>query len=296
MAARNAAPRSTWQDCAPHKGAPVGALTAAGVLVAARAAGVERLDALAVLQSATGRSRTWWLAHDDEPLAAEPAARVAALLARRAAGEPLAYLVGEREFHGLALQVSPAVLIPRSDTETLVDWALELLPVDSSAAVADLGTGSGAIALAVKQARPNAVVTAVDASPAALAQARANGARLGLDVEWLASDWWQALAGRRFDLVLSNPPYVEANDPHLAALQHEPLIALTSGLDGLDAIRTILDTGVMHLRPGAWLLLEHGHAQAAPVSELLTAAGFEAVQSRLDLAGHTRCSGGYRPR
>ena len=272
------------------------AMTAAGVLAAARTAGVERLDAQALLQFVTGQSRVWLLAHDDEPLATEAAAQIAALLARRAAGEPLAYLVGEREFHGLSLQVSPAVLIPRPDTETLVDWALELLPVDSTAAVADLGTGSGAIALALKRARPGARVTAVDASPAALAQARANGARLGLAVEWLASDWWQALAGRRFELVLSNPPYIDEHDPHLAALRFEPLVALTSGLDGLDAIRTILAAAAAHLQPGAWLLLEHGHTQAAAVSELLTAAGFEAVQSRRDLADHARCSGGQRPR
>jgi release factor glutamine methyltransferase len=274
----------------------MGALTAAGVLAAARAAGVERLDALVLLQFVTGRSRVELLAHDDEPLAAEQTARITPLLARRAAGEPLAYLIGEREFHGLSLQVSPAVLIPRPDTETLVDWALDLLPADSTAAVADLGTGSGAIALALKQARPGTRVTAVDTSPAALAQARANGARLGLAVEWLASDWWQALVGLRFDLVLSNPPYVEDNDPHLAALRHEPLVALTSGSDGLDAIRAILRTAAMHLQPGAWLLLEHGHTQAVAVCQLLTAAGFEAVQSRLDLAGHTRCSGGHRPR
>ena len=270
------------------------ALTAAGALAAARAAGVERLDALALLQFVSGQSRVWLLAHDDEPLAAEPAARIDHLLARRAAGEPLAYLVGEREFHGLTLQVSSAVLIPRPDTETLVDWALELLPPESTAAVADLGTGSGAIALALKQARPTTRVTAVDASPAALAQARANGARLGLAVEWLASDWWQALAGRRFDLVLSNPPYIALDDPHLDALNHEPLVALTSGGDGLDAIRRILGPAATQLQPGAWLLLEHGHTQAAAVAKLLTAAGFEEVTSRLDLAGHTRCTGGRR--
>lgn len=269
--------------------------TVAGVLAAARGAGVERLDALALLQFVSGRSRIWLLAHDDERLAAEPAALIDHLLARRAAGEPLAYLVGEREFHGLSLQVSSAVLIPRPDTETLVDWALELLPAESTATVADLGTGSGAIALALKQSRPTTRVTALDASPAALAQARANGLRLGLAVEWLASDWWGALAGRRFDLVLSNPPYIEDNDPHLTALTHEPLVALTSGADGLDSIRKILDSAAMHLQPGAWLLLEHGHTQAAAVGALLSAAGFEAVQSRRDLAGHTRCSGGCRP-
>jgi release factor glutamine methyltransferase len=270
--------------------------TVAAALAAARAAGVDRLDALALLQFVTRHSRAWLRAHEDAELDADAATTLGVLLARRAAGEPLAYLVGEREFHGLALHVTPDVLIPRPDTETLVDWALELLPADSAAAVADLGTGSGAIALALKNARPAARVTAVDASAAALAVARANGERLGLEIEWLHSDWWSALAGRRFDLVLSNPPYIEDGDAHLADLRHEPLEALTSGSDGLDAIRAILATAATQLEPGAWLLFEHGHDQAEAVCGLLTTAGFEAVQSRRDLAGHARCSGGRRPR
>ncbi|RZT95023.1 peptide chain release factor N(5)-glutamine methyltransferase [Rivibacter subsaxonicus] len=269
--------------------------TVASLLQAARAQGVERLDATALLEHVTGRPRTWLIAHDDAPLGTEDQARIETLLARRAGGEPLAYLLGEREFHGLSLAVGPDVLIPRPDTETLVDWALELLPADGTTAVADLGTGSGAIALAIKRARPLASVCAVDASPAALAVARANGERLGLAVEWLQGNWWEPLAGRRFGLVLSNPPYIEEGDEHLHALRFEPLQALTSGPDGLDSIRAIVVEAPARLEAKAWLLLEHGHLQAAAVCALLRAAGFEAVGSRADLAGNPRVSGGRWP-
>ena len=229
----------------------------AQALAAARAAGLERLDAQALLGHLLGRPRGWLIAHDDAPLAPDEAERYAALVRRRAAGEPVAYLVGAKEFRGLELCVGPATLVPRPDTELLVDWALEWLRRDGAAApeVLDLGTGSGAIALAVKHACPRARVTAVDVSAEALAVARANAARLGLEVEWRPGDWWSALAGRRFDLVLSNPPYVAEDDPHLEALAHEPRLALVSGPQGLDALGRIVAGAPRHLRPGGGLLL-----------------------------------------
>lgn len=281
-------------------------------LAAARAAGVERLDALALLGALLQRPRSWLMAHDEAPLgAAAPA--WAAQLARRAAGEPLAYLLGCKDFHGLELAVGPAVLVPRPDTETLVDWALDLLPPEAAWRVADLGTGSGAIALAVAAARPAARLVAVDASAAALAVASANAQRLGLDREARGADgpeaasslprfearlgdWWLPLAGERFELLLSNPPYIAEGDLHLAALHHEPAMALASGPDGLDAIRQISAGAAAHLQAGGWLLLEHGWDQADAVAALLRAAGFEAVQHRQDLAGHRRCTGGRQPR
>lgn len=273
--------------------------TVGQALAAAARAGLERLDAQWLLAHATGRDRSWLLAHDDAPLTPEQAARYAAWCARRAAGEPFAYLTGEREFHGLTLAVGPAVLVPRPDTETLVDWALELLAGDlgdlAEPTVVDLGTGSGAIALAVRHRWPAAQVTALDASAAALAQAEANARRLNLPVRFMASDWWQAVAGQRFDLALSNPPYIAADDPHLAALTHEPLAALTPGGDGLGALRVIVAQANAHLKPGGWLLLEHGWDQAAAVRQMLAQAGFEAVQTRRDLGGQERCTGGRLP-
>lgn len=278
---------------------PGGATTVAEALAAARALGLDRLDAQLLLGHVLGRPRAWLIAHDGDALPAEAAAAYDALCARRAAGEPLAYLVGEREFHGLALRVNPAVLVPRPDTEALVDWALELLAgalADRpSPQVVDLGTGSGAIALAVKHRHPSAATSAVDLSEAALAVAQANARRLGLVIDFHAGAWFAPLAGRRFDLVLSNPPYIAEGDPHLAALQHEPALALTPGGDGLDAIRAIVAAAPAHLRPGGWLLLEHGWDQAESVASLLRAAGFEAVSSRRDLAGQPRCTGGRSP-
>jgi release factor glutamine methyltransferase len=273
--------------------------TVASALAEAQSRGLDRLDAQLLLGHLLGRSRAWLVAHGDDPLSADTAHAYGALCARRAEGEPLAYLVGEREFHGLALQVSPAVLVPRPDTETLVDWALDLLAGELAprqpAAVADLGTGSGAIALAVKHRCPAARVDAIDLSEAALAVARANAQRLGLAVDFHCGSWWGPLVGRRFDLILSNPPYIAAGDPHLAALRHEPALALSPGGDGLDAIRHIAAGALAHLQPGGWLLLEHGWDQAAPVAALLAEAGLEGVTNRADLAGHLRCTGGRRP-
>jgi release factor glutamine methyltransferase len=267
----------------------------AALLALARREGVDRLDAQLLLSRRLGVSRAWLIAHDDVVVPAPAARACVADLAARASGQPLAYLVGEREFHGLMLHVSPAVLVPRPDTEVLVDWAIECLrgPLADVPAprVVDLGTGSGAIALAVAQACPHAQVCGVDRSAAAIEVARANGYRLGLTVEWLQGDWFEPLAGRRFDLILSNPPYIDGDDPHLRALHAEPLEALSPGPDGLSALAEIAAGAPAHLTAGGWLLLEHGHQQAEPVSRLLRAAGGQEASTRRDLAGHARCTG-----
>ncbi len=266
----------------------------AAALQAARVAGVDRLDAQTLLARLLRQPRSWLLAHTDAVLDGGSQASYAALLARRAAREPLAYLLGEKEFFGLMLRVTPDVLVPRPDTETLVDWALDLLPLQTAAAVADFGTGSGAIALAIAQHRPAARVTAIDASLSALAVARDNSARLGVAVEWLPSDWGSALTQRRFFMIVSNPPYIAEDDAHLEMLRHEPQQALTAGADGLDAIRRIVQQAPPLLEPGGWLLFEHGFDQAGDVTRLLHKAGFADVASRRDLAGRPRCSGGRR--
>ena len=268
--------------------------TVAAALMQAREWGVERLDAQLLVAHLLGQTRSWVIAHDDSVLG-EQASALSALLQRRASGEPLAYLLGEREFHGLTLHVTPDVLVPRPDTETLVDWALELLAELRAPRVIDLGTGSGAIALAVKQACPLAEVHASDVSEAALAVARANGRSLGLDVQWHRGAWWQAALAGRFDLALSNPPYVAAGDPHLAALHHEPAIALTPAGDrgdGLADIERIVGGAAARLYPGAWLLIEHGAEQGDAARALFQQAGFSAVQTRPDLAARPRVTGG----
>lgn len=265
--------------------------TVGQALMHARTIGVDRLDAQLLLARQLGRPRSWLLAHEDAPLADSSA--LLALLARRAAGEPLAYLVGEREFHGLLLHITPDVLVPRPDTETLVDWALELLVGIESPRVADLGTGSGAVALAIKQVCPRAQVHASDVSPAALDVASGNGQRLALPVTWHLGNWWQAFgAALEFDLALANPPYVAPNDPHLAALRYEPHGALVSGDDGMADLGLIIAGAGRHLRRPGWLLLEHGHNQAQAVHARLHAAGFEALSTRCDLAGRPRVSAG----
>jgi len=270
-------------------------------LARARQAGLDRFDAQALLSWLLDRPRSWLLAHADESLEAGQAARFDEALVRRLAGEPLAYLRGRHEFFGLDLAVSPAVLVPRADTETLVAWALELLASTGTVGIGaatsdvlDLGTGSGAIALALAQHAPHARVSAVDASAAALAVARANGAALGLHVACYLGDWFDALpdASARFDLIVANPPYIADGDPHLAALAHEPRLALASGADGLDAIGRIVAAAPNRLRAGGWLLLEHGHTQGDAVAALLTRAGFRQVGLRCDLAGRPRCTGG----
>ena len=273
-------------------GAPA---TIASMLAAAKTAGIDRLEAQWLLAHVLGCPRSWLMAHDDAPLDPAQLGALRALLARHAAGEPLAYLVGAAEFHGLVLQVDANVLVPRPDTELLVDWAIELLSAAPTAArprVVDLGTGSGAIALAVKHACSAADVLATDISAGALRVAQANAARLGLDVALMPSAWWSALDGRRFDLALSNPPYIAGGDPHLAALHHEPTLALTPGGDGLDALRAIIAGAPARLEPGGWLLLEHGYDQADAVQALLRAHGFSGIATRQDLGGRPRCTGG----
>jgi release factor glutamine methyltransferase len=269
----------------------------ATALAHARKLGLDRLDAQLLLSQALRQPRTWLISHADAALSAPQQQAFVAACGRRAAGEPMAYLLGEREFHGLMLQVGPAVLVPRPDTETLVDWALELLagPLAESPQVADLGTGSGAIALALKHRHPAARVCAVDVSAAAVEVARANAARHHLQLELRVGDWWQPLSGRHFHLAASNPPYIADNDPHLPALRHEPMLALTPGGNGLSALAQIARGAPAHLHDGGWLLLEHGHGQAEAVCQLLAEAGFAAVQTRTDLAGRPRCSGGCLP-
>lgn len=266
-------------------------------LTTAQAQGIPRLDAQLLLLHALGRSpheRAWLLAHDSDPLGTTVQSRFQELVRRRAGGEPLAYLTGVKEFFGLPLQVDARVLDPRPDTETLVEWALERMAALPAPHVIDLGTGSGAIALALKHSRPDAQISAVDASADALAVAQANAQRLGLDVAFMRGNWLAGMDGT-FDLIVSNPPYIAEGDPHLAALGHEPRQALTAGADGLDDIRLLVAQAPARLCPGGWLLLEHGWDQAAAVRALLAAAGLEAVQSRRDLNGIERCSGGRLP-
>ncbi len=254
------------------------------------------LEAHVLVGHALQRSRAYLLAHRDEVLGAERLERCQTLLRRRRGGEPMAYILGQREFFGLNLEVTPDVLIPRPDTELLVEFALAHLPEQQPREVLDLGTGSGAVAIALARQRPNARLTAIDRSPAALAVAQRNARRLGTaNIRFLAGDWFGALApGRGFDLIVGNPPYVAQDDPHLCGLHHEPLAALVSGRDGLDAIRSIVRDAPRHLRPGAALLLEHGYDQGEACRELFRKAGFRDVGSARDLAGLERVTQGIR--
>jgi release factor glutamine methyltransferase len=271
-------------------------MTVDGALTRARSLGLDRLDAMLLLAHHLRRSREWLLAHPDVRLDAAVVTGFEADCHRRADDVPLAYLTGEREFHGLALRVGPAVLVPRPDTETLADWAIERVAAWSAAPrprVVDLGTGSGALALAIAAACPHAEVTATDVSAEALAVASGNAQRLGLRVRFRHGDWWQAVAGESFDLAVSNPPYVAAEDPHLNALRHEPRRALVAGENGRAALRQIISGARAH-RVG-WLLLEHGWNQADAVHSLLSQASFADLETRRDLHGQARCTGGRLP-
>lgn len=258
-----------------------------------------RREAELLLAATLGHDRAWLRAHDDAPVSIRVLAGYRDWLRRRAAGEPVAYLLGEREFWSLPLTVSPAVLIPRPETERLVELALMRLPVDRPCRVADLGTGSGAIALAIAHERPRASIVATDASADALAVARANAERLGFGdrVAVRAGDWCEALSGELpFDAIVSNPPYIAAGDRHVREgdLRFEPLRALVSGRDGLDAIRRIVADAGAYLVPDGWLLLEHGFEQGEDARALMAQAGFFEIASDYDLAGRERVTLGRR--
>jgi release factor glutamine methyltransferase len=258
--------------------------------------GLHRRDIAVLLGHVLHRNRAWLIAHDDHALAADESARWREAAMRRADGEPVAYIVGCKEFHGLPLRVSPAVLVPRPETEILVDLAIgaidELSGSKRPIRLLDLGTGSGAIALACKSARRDTEVHASDASEAALAVARANAVEHGLDVEFRLGSWWEPWIGERFDLAFCNPPYVADEDPHLALLQHEPRAALVGGSSGLAALKEVVRDAAVHLVPGGQLWLEHGCDQAEAVARLLSVAGFSGIAIHRDLAGLPRCTGG----
>ena len=256
------------------------------------------LEAQVLLGHVLGRSRAWLIAHGDDPLPAEARRLFRTLVQRRAAGEPVAYLLGRREFWSLELQVTPAVLIPRPDTECLVERALALLPPHDAAAVCDLGTGSGAVAIAIAVERPRAGVLACDASPQALAVAAANTRRLAPGrIHLWRGDWLDAVAGACLDLIVSNPPYVEDDDVHLTQgdVRFEPGRALKAGRDGLQALRRIAADAPRCLRPGGWLTVEHGARQGDAVRALLRDTGLEQVTTHRDLGGNERVTQGRRP-
>lgn len=254
-----------------------------------------RIEVQCLLQTALNTPRSYLLAHPEHVLDAAQNAAYDALLKRRLQGEPIAHILGEREFYGLNLKVTPATLIPRPETELLVELALQRLPQGRACRVLDLGTGSGAIALAIGRERADAVVVAVDASEAALQVARENARRLGItNVSFLQSDWFAALTGQHFDLVVSNPPYIAAGDVHLSQgdVRFEPMSALASGVDGLEDIRRIIGQAGAFLESGAWLLLEHGYDQAGQVREILKENNFDEIFSEKDIAGIERVSAG----
>jgi release factor glutamine methyltransferase len=255
---------------------------------ALRAAALDSREARLLLAAASGFSEASVMAYPERSLTDEAEARFRNFVERRSKGEPVAYVLGRKEFYGLELSVNPAVLVPRPETELLVELSLRR----EFSSVADLGTGSGAIALALKHQRPRARVVAVEASTAALVVAKRNAARFNLDVEFRHGRWLAPLAGERFDLIVSNPPYVAEGDPHLADLAFEPAAALVAGPDGLAAIRAIAAAAPSHLVPGGWLLLEHGIGQESQVCALLREKGLEEVTTWPDLAGIPRVTGG----
>jgi|ERR1700722_3629920 len=251
------------------------------------------LDTELLLAHVLGTERWRLTAHPERPVSAAESAHFLALLARRADGEPLAYLTGHREFWSLDFAVTPDVLVPRPETELLIERALALRP-QATGRIADLGTGSGAIALSLAHERPQWQVVATDASAAALEVARANSAALDVRVEFRLGDWYAPLADERFDLLLSNPPYVAADDPAMQALRHEPAIALTPGTDALSCLRALAQGAAQHLLPGGWLILEHGGTQGAQLRDALVLAGLRHVRSHRDLSGHERTTEGQR--
>ena len=256
---------------------------------------IDRLDARLLLQYATGCTHADLLARPETPVIAPAYAQFAEWVERRAAGEPLAYLVGESEFRGRIFQVSPAVLIPRPETEVLIDLALERLAGLSKPRILDLGTGSGIIAISLALECPRATIVAVNVSPEAISVARNNAGRLGANIDFRQGDWFAPVTGEHFDLIVSNPPYVADGDPHLEfdGLPFEPRLALTDGADGLACIQRIVADAPAHLNAGGWLLFEHGYDQGAASRNLLTTAGFKSPTIIPDLAGIDRVSGAF---
>jgi release factor glutamine methyltransferase len=270
-----------------------------------------RYESQLLLQHVLKVNRAWLIAHESNDVAADIQHEFSSLIQCRIGGEPIAYILGEREFYGLNLAVTPATLIPRPDTEILVEAALGKIPVhettqtldsdlgrNDEVSILDLGTGSGAIALAIAKSRPQSNVVGVDASPAALAVAKKNASVLQIpNVQFLSSNWFSALEGERFNMIVSNPPYIEEADSHLKQgdLRFEPISALASGADGLDDIRRIIDDCLIYLRPQGWLMFEHGYNQAEPVRELMAQAGLVAIETFKDLGGNDRVTIGKNP-
>ena len=272
-------------------------LTIRQALSSAQTLGLDRLDAQLLLLHALVKpdsERAWLMAHDDDALPEQVADLFHSFRLRRTAGEPVAYIVGYKEFFGLRFSVDSRVLVPRPDTETLVQWALEVLKPLADPEILDLGTGSGAVAIAIAHSL-RCKVTATDFSEEALAVASHNAMQLGTDVQFIHCNWFEKVSGQ-YHVIASNPPYIASSDPHLAALTHEPSSALTAGTDGLSDIRQIVQLAPDRLKTGGWLLLEHGYDQANVVCALLAQRGFVQVQSRNDLAGIARCSGGQWPK
>lgn len=275
-------------------------MNAASIAALQRQSPLDALETRILLSHVTGLSRMQLITHDEQVLTPAQSETLQQLIRRRQQGEPIAYLTGQREFYGLMLRVTPDVLIPRPETELLVELALARLPAGGR--VLDMGTGSGAIAVAIAHERPDAEVTALDVSPAALAVAAENAGRRMSPIRFIESDWYRALGEQpaqnepqSFDVIVANPPYIVAGDTHLAQgdLRFEPVNALTDHGDGLSALRTIIAGAPAHLRAGGWLLMEHGYDQAAAVRELLELQGFREVRSWRDLAGIERVSGGH---
>jgi release factor glutamine methyltransferase len=266
----------------------------AQVLAASADADEAPREAQVLLGHSLGVSRAWLTAHRDDSADSAQTIRFRMLLKQRSVGQPVAYLTGKREFYGREFRVTPDVLIPRPDTETLVEAALERLAPKTTLELLDLGTGSGCIAITLSLERPSTRITAVDISQSALRVARENAQALGARIELLQGVWFGPLDGRQFDLVVSNPPYIAADDPHLQRgdLRFEPAMALAAGMDGLDEIRRIVSGAAAFLKPGGWLLFEHGHDQAGACRDLLDSAGFGKLVSLPDLAGIPRVAGG----
>ena len=258
----------------------------------------EKLEAQLLLEHVLTVNHAWLITHADDEINSETHQQFEALIQRRISGEPIAHILGEREFYGLAFKVTPGTLIPRPDTETLVEAALAKISPSETTRILDLGTGSGAIALAIAKHRPNANVIAVDASQAALSVSQENAKALNIhNVQFLLSDWFSTLTNQHFDVIVSNPPYIEQDDDHLKQgdLRFEPISALASGEDGLDDIRQIILDASAHLKPKGWLMFEHGYNQAKTVSILLVSAHFRSIETLKDLGSNDRVTFGQKP-